>query len=71
MFDLYEREDFDFDHASLFAESSCKECYGKGFKIVQLGTGAKSATIRKDRFVHTLYRPCSCTKNMQRKVRNG
>jgi len=54
------------DVVSLYAEESCKDCYGRGYVIVQIGTG-KSITIRNDRPIKTFMNRCGCTNKAMHK----
>ena len=54
------------DVVSLYAQENCKECYGRGYVKVQLGTG-KGGTIRNDRPITEFVDRCSCTLKAMKK----
>ncbi len=54
------------DVVSLYAQEGCKDCYGRGYVITQIGTG-RNITIRNDRPIQTFMNRCHCTSKAMKK----
>jgi hypothetical protein len=57
------------DVVSLYADEKCKTCYGRGYLLMEIGTGNAngSTTIRKNRPVVQFLEKCSCVEKARKK----
>lgn len=67
MFDLLEKEEFNFDYVSMFASSKCTDCYGRGYQVLQLGTKRGSIAVQKNEPTKTFYKECACVRASKKK----